>query len=124
MFFASKPEAVCVGEIAAVGTSPNYIDWAIGLANSEDGPAEATIHLRDRAVATSSPLGTLFGGRLVRHILDPESGMAALANWQRVSLIHPSAAIADEHSTTSVLQSVAVLRDMVTRYPGAAVSAI
>jgi len=115
---------VCVGEIAAVGTSPRGMGWAIGLADREDGPAQATIHLRDRAVATSSPRGTMFGEGPAGHILDPENGMAAPANWQRVSVIHPSAAIADGLSTTGVLQSAAALRDMVTRYPGAAVRAI
>ncbi|MCZ4290748.1 FAD:protein FMN transferase [Hoeflea alexandrii] len=115
---------VSVGEIAAVGASPGGGDWAIGLADLEDGPADTTIHLRDRAVATSSPRGTMFGPGLAGHILDPETGMAAPANWRRVSVIHRSAAIADGLSTTGVLQSAADLRAMVSRFPDAAVRAI
>ena len=115
---------VSVGEIAAVGASPGGGDWAIGLADLEDGPADTTIHLRDRAVATSSPRGTMFGPGLAGHILDPETGMAAPANWRRVSVIHRSAAIADGLSTTGVLQSAADLRAMVSRFPDAAVRAL
>jgi FAD:protein FMN transferase len=115
---------VSVGEIAAVGASPGGTDWAIGLADHEDGPADATIQLRDRAVATSSPRGTMFGAGPAGHILDPETGMAAPANWRRVSIIHRSAAIADGLSTAGVLQSAADLRAMLSRFPDAAVRAI
>ena len=115
---------VSVGEIAAVGASPGGRDWAIGLADHEDGPADATIHLRDRAVATSSPRGTMFGAGSAGHILDPETGMPAEANWRRVSVVHRSAAIADGLSTAGVLQGAADLRAMVTRFPDAAVRAI
>ena len=115
---------VSVGEIAAVGPSPAGSDWAIGLADLEDGSPDATIHLRDRAVATSSPRGTMFGAGPAGHILDPETGMAAPANWRRVSIVHRSAAIADGLSTAGVLQSAAELRAMVTRSPDAEVRAI
>jgi len=115
---------VSVGEIAAVGASPGGRDWVIGLADHEDGPVDATIHLRDRAVATSSPRGTMFGAGPAGHILNPETGMAAPANWRRVSVIHRSAAIADGLSTAGVLQSAADLGAMVTRFPDAAVRAI
>lgn len=115
---------VSVGEIAAVGASPGARDWAIGLADHEDGPADATIHLRDRAVATSSPRGTMFGAGPAGHILDPETGMPAPANWRRVSIVHRSAAIADGLSTAGVLQGAAELRAMVTGFPDAAVRAI
>ena len=115
---------VSVGEIAAVGASPAGSDWAIGLADHEDDPADATIHLRDRAVATSSPHGTLFGPAPAGHILDPETGMAAPPDWRRVSVIHRSAAIADGLSTAGVLQGATDLRAMITRFPGAHVRAI
>lgn len=115
---------VSVGEIAAVGASPGGRDWVVGLADREDGPADATIHLRDRAVATSSPRGTMFGAGSAGHILDPETGMPAEANWRRVSVMHRSAAIADGLSTAGVLQSAADLRAMVTRFPDAEVRAI
>ena len=115
---------VSVGEIAAVGASPGGEDWVIGLADLEDGPPDDAIHLRDRAVATSSPRGTMFGAGPAGHILDPETGMAAPANWRRVSIVHRSAAIADGLSTAGVLQGAAELRAMVARFPDASVRAI
>lgn len=115
---------VSVGEIAAVGASPTGKDWAIGLADREDGAAEATIYLRDKAVATSSPTGTMFGAGPDGHILNPETGMAAPANWRRVSVIHRSAAVADGLSTAGVLQSAGEIRDMALQFPNATVRAV
>lgn len=115
---------VSVGEIAAVGASPTGNDWAIGLADREDAPADATIYLRDKAVATSSPTGTMFGSGPDGHILNPETGMAATANWRRVSVIHSSAAVADGLSTAGVLQSAGEIRDTAFQFPDAAVRAV
>lgn len=115
---------VSVGEIAAVGASPSGKDWTVGLADHEDGPADATIHLRDEAVATSSARGTVFGAGPEGHILNPDGGMAAPANWRRISVVHRSAAIADGLSTASVLQDAGEIRDMVDRFPDTAVRAI
>lgn len=115
---------VSVGEIAAVGSPPDGNAWSVGLSDHEDALAEATIRLRDRSVATSSPWGTVFGSGPSGHILDPATGMAAAANWRRVSVIHRSTAIADGLSTAGVLQSTTDLRAMVSRFPDAAVRAI
>ncbi|MBC7284256.1 FAD:protein FMN transferase [Hoeflea sp.] len=115
---------VSVGEIAAVGASPSGKDWAIGLADHEDDPAAATIHLRDKAVATSSPNGTLFGAGAEGHILNPETGRAAPAIWRRLSVIHRSAAMADGLSTAGILQNADEFRAMIHRFPGTAVRAM
>jgi thiamine biosynthesis lipoprotein len=66
----------------------------------------------------------VFGSGPEGHILDPESGMAAPANWRRVSVIHRSAAIADGLSTASVLHDAGKLRNLVNLFPDAAVRAI
>ncbi|MEM5585900.1 FAD:protein FMN transferase [Roseibium sp. AS2] len=115
---------VCLGEIAAVGASPSGGGWAVGLADREDQPADARIHLQDRAVATSSSDGTLFGAGPAGHILDPETGTAAPADWRRVSVIHRSAALADGLSTAAVLENPTGLREMSNRVPGAEIHAI
>ncbi|MBU4530350.1 MAG: FAD:protein FMN transferase [Hoeflea sp.] len=115
---------VSVGEIAAVGAAPGGKDWAIGLAGHEDAAADATIHLRDKTVATSSPNGTLFGAGPDGHILDPRSGLAATARWRRVSVIHRSAAMADGLSTAGVLHSAEQLRNMARQFPGTSVHAL
>ncbi|KGF69487.1 hypothetical protein LL06_11050 [Hoeflea sp. BAL378] len=115
---------VSVGEISAVGVSPTGEDWAVGLADHEDGLADSTIHLRDRAVATSSPRGTLFGPGPEGHILNPATGRAAAPAWRRVSVIHRSAALADGLSTAAVLQTESELRAMARRFAGVAVHAV
>lgn len=115
---------VSVGEIAAVGAAPGGSDWKVGLADREDGPADATIGLRDSAVATSSPHGTLFGPGPDGHILNPQSGSAATPRWRRVSVVHRAAAIADGVSTAGVLHDARDLRAMAARFPGASVRAI
>lgn len=115
---------VSVGEIAAVGTSSSGKDWVVGLADHEDGSADATLHLRDKAVATSSPSGTRFGSGADGHILDPRSGLPAASIWRRVSVIHGSAAIADGLSTAGVLQTAEELRAMVRQFPGTSVHAL
>lgn len=114
---------VSVGEISAVGISPSGKDWAIGLADHEDEPADTTIHLRDKAVATSSPNGTLFGAS-VGHILNPVTGQPAPATWRRVSFIHRSAAIADGLSTAGILLNAAEIKSIARLFPGAAVRAV
>lgn len=115
---------VSVGEIAAVGGSPNGGDWPVGLANREDGDPDTMVYLRDRAVATSSPNGTMFAAGAAGHILNPVTGVPAATTWQRVSIIHRSAAVADGLSTAGVMLNSTQLRDLALQFPGATVRAI
>ncbi|AKI01955.1 membrane-associated lipoprotein involved in thiamine biosynthesis [Hoeflea sp. IMCC20628] len=115
---------VSVGEIAAVGGSPVGGDWPVGLADHEDGQPDATVYLRDKAVATSSATGTMFGAGQAGHILNPVTGLPATSAWRRVSIIHSSAAIADGLSTAGVMLNSAALRDLALQFPGASVRAV
>jgi len=119
-----KAGLISVGEIAAVGSSPDGDGWRIGLAEFEDGKAETSIRLRDQAVATSSPRGTMIGSGKISHILDPVSGMPAPSSWKRVSVMHRSAAVADGLSTAAVLTEPAMLGALIARFPGAQVNAV
>ena len=62
------------GEIRALGGDPRGGTWSARIV---DGP---TVPLRDRALATLAPLGTVFdeAGR-IGHILDPRTGLPAAA---------------------------------------------
>ncbi|MFN3547069.1 MAG: FAD:protein FMN transferase [Mesorhizobium sp.] len=82
------------GEFRALGGMPDGGDWPVGL---EQG---GKVGLRDRALATSAPLGTTFDpeGR-VGHILDPRTGLPAPASDRSVSVTAPTAALADALST-------------------------
>lgn len=86
------------GEFRALGGQPEGGDWPMRL------EAGTRLDLRQRALATSSPLGTTFDqAGHDGHILDPETGLPIRAVWRSVSISAPSAALADALSTASCL---------------------
>ncbi|WP_210529547.1 FAD:protein FMN transferase [Rubellimicrobium arenae] len=101
------------GELRALGGDPRGGDWPVQIV---EGPA---VPLRDRALATSAPLGTTFdqAGR-IGHILDPRSGRPAAAGWRQVSVTAPSAALADACSTAFCLMGREAITETLTRLPG------
>lgn len=89
---------VDTGEFRALGGRPEGGAWQVGLANGEK------VGLRDRALATSAPLGTAFDAAgTVGHILDPRTGRPAPASGRSVSVTAPTAALADALSTALCL---------------------
>lgn len=96
---------VDTGEFRALGGRPDGAPWPITFADggSEPGP---DVGLRDRALAVSSPLGTVFDREgKAGHILHPRTGMPAPALWRFVSVTAPSAALADGLTTAMCLMS-------------------
>lgn len=103
------------GELRALGGRPQGGDWPIRLETGEH------LRLRQRALATSAPLGTTFDqtGK-DGHILDPATGMPAPAKWRAVSISAPSAAIADGLATAAcLLPDLASITAMVDGFEGA-----
>lgn len=86
------------GELRALGGTPDGGNWPVKLETGE------RLELRQRALATSSPLGTTFdqAGK-DGHILDPKTGMPAAAIWRAISVSARSAAIADALTTAGCL---------------------
>ncbi|MCV3739184.1 FAD:protein FMN transferase [Rhizobium sp. TRM96647] len=89
------------GEFRALGGSPESNSgegWPVRLETGE------RLVLRQRALATSAPLGTTFDqtGK-DGHILDPATGMPGPSRWRSVSVSAPSAAIADALATAACL---------------------
>ena len=107
------------GEFRALGGQPGGGGWPVRLESGERLP------LRQRAVATSAPLGTTFDqGARDGHILDPLTGMPAPANWRSVSVSAPSAAIADALATAACLMPDAgSILAMNARFEGARLEA-
>lgn len=112
------------GELRALGGKPQGgavvgEGWPVRLETGE------RLSLRQRALATSAPLGTTFdqAGR-DGHILDPATGMPAPANWRSVSVSASSAAVADALATAACLMpgSAAVLA-MIGGFDGARLEA-
>lgn len=82
------------GEMVALpdGGWPVHLDAGGGL------------DLRNRALATSAPLGMTFGGDgVTSHILDPRTARPVASAWRTVSISAPSAALADALSTAACL---------------------
>ena len=115
---------VSVGEIAALGRDQNRQSWTVGIAEREDLPEEECVSLTNTAIATSAPYGTVLSqdGR-TGHILDPRTN-ALQARWRRVSVIHPSAAIADGLSTAFVLMTPRQIADTASIFPGKRIIAV
>lgn len=87
------------GELRAIGGRSDGTPWPVTLS-----PSGLRIGLATRALATSSPLGTLLDANgKIGHIIDPSSGTPAAATWQAVSVSAPSAALADALSTAACL---------------------
>lgn len=85
------------GEIHAMGDAPARSGWPVQTPDGE-------VVLRNRAVATSSPRGTVLDAKgVIGHILDPRSRQPAAPIWQSVTISAPSAALADALSTAACL---------------------
>lgn len=103
------------GEFVALGGHPDGADWPVTLAQG------GQVGLRAFALATSAPLGMTFGGDgQTAHILDPKTGRPVPALWRGISILAPSAALADALSTAACLMKV---KDQITglcqQFPGA-----
>lgn len=100
---------VDMGEIAALGEN----GWPAVITDPGGKPLAET-RLTNRALATSSPRGTLVNGQ--PHILGPE-GQPPL--WQTVSVSAPRAAVADALSTAFCLMDRAAIDRALTTFPEA-----
>lgn len=89
---------VDTGEHRALGQMPGGGDWSVTLAQG------GKYGLRDRALATSAPKGTVFDSAGVYgHILDPKTSEPSTARWAGISVTAASAALADAVSTAACL---------------------
>lgn len=105
---------VDMGEIAALGQN----GWPAVITDPGGKPLAET-RLTNRALATSSPRGTLVNGQ--PHILGPQGQPPV---WQTVSVSAPSAALADALSTAFCLMDRASIDAALTRFPEARIEAL
>ncbi len=110
---------VDTGEIVGRGTRGDGEPWQAGVA-APDGTVLAHVQLRDRALATSAPLGTVLdpAGR-VGHIFAPATGQVATTR-ALVAVSAPRAALADGLSTAFCLMPDDAVRRAIGVFPGAA----
>lgn len=109
---------VNTGELHALGGRPGGGDWPVTLRAGARRIPDA-VHLRDRALASSAPLGTRVGENGVGHVLDPTTGKPAGPRWTLVSIAAPSAAFADGLSTAGCLMERRALEQAVDAFAGA-----
>lgn len=106
-----------MGEIAALGGHGDGRDWQAGIAGP-DGVVVQRVTLRDRALATSAPLGTVMPQNgAFGHIIAPSG---AAASQSLVSISAPLAAVADGLSTACCLLDKDQARAAISTFPGAA----
>lgn len=103
-----------MGEVRALGLRLDGAPWRARIAGP-DGENLCELALRDRALATSSPMGTRIG-RHQGHILRPDGGPAL---WRTVSVSAPEAAVADGLSTAACLMDRAAIDRALAAFPGA-----
>lgn len=113
---------VNIGEISALGNKSAGEPWRIGIAEYGDEDAEEYVALTNQAIATSSPNGTTFDGT-TSHIVNPLTGRPTSSQWQRVSVVHDLATIADGLSTAMVMMSSENMQLAASKIDGATVIA-
>lgn len=112
--FGLRDVLVNMGEIAALGARGDGTPWKVGLA-APDQTVLKRIALRNRAVATSSTLGTQLG-RGFGHILRPDG---SAGQDRTVSVSAPDAALADGLSTALCAAPDSKAEDIVQQFHGA-----
>lgn len=100
---------VDMGEISAIGSREDGKPWRVGIADPVDGTIAGRLDIQDRAVATSSPIGTLLRPG-IGHVFDPHTADSA-GRWRRVTVTASRAVLADGYSTAFCLMS----RDEINR---------
>ena len=113
---------VDMGEFRGIGRHPDGRPWRIGLRDPlSPGALSRTIDLDDRAAASSGGYGTRFDatGRH-HHLFDPKTGASARLH-AGVTVLAPSATLADGLSTGFSALSSDRIRAIINQEPGISV---
>lgn len=107
------------GETMAMGQRPSGGAWRAAIA-MPDGAIVKRLGLIGRALATSSPRGTLIGNG-EPHIINPHGDPP---RWQLASVSAPRAAVADALSTAFCLMERADIDMALGKFPGTQLEAL
>ncbi|MCW9035098.1 MAG: FAD:protein FMN transferase [Rhodospirillales bacterium] len=110
---------VDLGEVRALGRYDGTRPWRAGLLNPKTGEIRDHIfELENQALATSGGYGTQFDdqGRF-HHLFDPRKGQSA-HNWLSVSVVAPTATLADALSTALSVVSKDKSESILKHFPG------
>lgn len=110
---------VNTGEFRALGGHPDGKPWEIAL-DEGSGTLAGHVGLRNRALASSAPRGTVFDREgKVGHILNPLTGLPAESPWKLVSVTADTAALADGLTTAMCLMSREEMQVALASFPDA-----
>lgn len=104
------------GELSAIGGRPEGGGWPVVV---EGRPV--ALNLQDGAMATSALLGTTFDkASAYGHILDPRTGRPAMSLRKTVTILAPTAAMADALATAACLVGTKLeLEGLLSEFPEA-----
>ena len=108
------------GEVRALGQMPGAEGWPVKLISG------GIVGLASCALATSSPMGTVFDAKgTVGHILNPVTGLPTAPLWTSISISAPSAALADALSTAACLMpDRASIQNALSSFPQTRIEAL
>jgi FAD:protein FMN transferase len=111
------------GDIAAGGTPPDRGPWRIAIADpSGRRPVLGRLLIDEGAVATSGRNARRFGpAGSLHHLIDPSTGVPAVAGPLAVTVVARDATDAEGHATAIAISSLADARAHVARHPELAV---
>ncbi len=97
------------GDIFAAGCPPADDAWRVGVADPYHPDDDLLVlSVRDRGVATSSSLKRRWqaDGLVLHHLIDPRTGRPSDSDAIQVTVVAPSAVLADFHAKVALLQGV------------------
>ena len=96
------------GDIAVEGAAPGGGAWRIGIADPREAGAQlGVLAVRGAGVATSGRDRRRFGpGSLLHHLIDPATGRPAGPGPLTVTVVAPTATVAEAHATALAILPV------------------
>jgi thiamine biosynthesis lipoprotein len=105
------------GDLVTWGTQPNGKPWTIAIADPDKSITPfSTLNISNMAIATSGNYEkyVMIGGRKYSHTIDPKTGLP-VAGIKSVSIISPSAELADAMATPVMVMGVRVGLDLINQ---------
>jgi thiamine biosynthesis lipoprotein len=107
------------GDLATWGTQPNGKPWTIAIAAPDQSMTPfSTLNISNMAIATSGNYEkyAVINGKKYSHTIDPKTGLP-VAGIKSVSIICPSAELADAMATPVMVMGVKVGLDLINQLP-------
>lgn len=107
------------GDLITWGTQPNGKPWTIGIANPNNSLTPfSSLNISDMAIATSGNYEkyAIINGKKYSHTIDPKTGLP-VSGIKSVSIICPSAELADAMATPVMVMGIKVGLNMINQLP-------